>query len=144
MKYLSSFAFVCCLWSSSAHAAVPAGQAELNTWWSASKSMWLGKDAYEAKGTTFSDGQCSATLNDGIIIPVYTGRPPLSERVIGVVFVGSGDLSMELPRRADAWSFANHMVLRNEKDAQEMAPVAREGAPYTVGITRAMILVPTR
>jgi hypothetical protein len=140
MKYLSSFAFVCCLWSSSAHAAVPAGQAELNTWWSASKSMWLGKDAYEAKGTTFSDGQCSATLNDGIIIPVYTGRPPLSERVIGVVFVGSGDLSMELPRRADAWSFANHMVLRNEKDAQEMAPVAREGAPYTVGITRAMIL----
>ena len=114
MKRLRSLAIVCCLWSSAAHADVPTGQRELNTWWEASKSMWLGKDAYEAKGTTFSDGQCSASLSDGIIIPVYTGRPPLSERVVGVVFVGRGDLTVDLPRRADAWSFANHMVLKDE------------------------------
>ena len=140
MKRLRSVAILLGLWSGSVAAAVPTGQEELNIWWEASKSMWLGKDAYQAEGTTFSDGQCSAKLSDGIMIPVYTGRPPLTERVVGVVFVGAGELTVEMPRRADAWSFANHMVLKDEKKAEEVAAIAREGAPYTVGITRGMIL----
>ena len=140
MKRFLNMAVVCLLGTASADAAVPTGQDELNRWWKASKSMWLGQDAYEAEGTTFSDGQCSTTFHDGIIIPVYTGKPPLSERVVGVVFVGNGELSMDFERRADAWSFANHMVIKGEKTIDEMKPIARGGAPYTVGITRAMIL----
>ena len=140
MKRFMNMMAACCLWSGMAHADVPTGQKELNRWWLASKSMWLGKDAYEAEGTTFSDGQCSTTFRDGIIIPVYTGKPPLSERVVGIVFVGKGELSMSFDNRADAWSFANHMVLKGQKTAEEMLPVARESAPYTVGISRAMIL----
>ena len=140
MKRFLSIAVVCLLGTRSAEASVPTGQEQLNRWWKASKSMWLGQDAYEAKGTTFSDGQCSTTFNDGIIIPVYTGKPPLSERVVGVIFVGQGELSMDFERRADAWAFANHMVMKGEKTVEEMQPIAREGASYSVGITRAMIL----
>ena len=51
-----------------AQAAAPVEQSALNTWWKASKAMWIGEDAYEAKGTTYTDGQCEAEFKDGIII----------------------------------------------------------------------------
>jgi len=102
--------------------------------------MWIGEDAYEAKGTIYSDGQCEAEFNDGIIIPVYTGTPPLTERVVGVLFIGSGELTVDLPNRSDAWSLANQMVMTGEKTIDQMRPMAREGAPYKTGIERAMIL----
>lgn len=120
--------------------AAPTSQSELDTWWSASQRMWIGEDAYQAKGSTFDDGQCSARFDDGIIIPVYTGRAPLSERVVGVLFIGHGELTVDLPRRSDAWSFANHMVMTGSKEAKDVADIANGGAPYSVGITRAMIL----
>ena len=99
-------------------ASAPVEQAALNTWWSASKAMWIGEDAYEAKGTTYTDGQCQAEFNDGIIIPVYTGKPPLTERVVGVLFIGSGELTVDLPNRSDAWSLANQMVMTGEKSGR--------------------------
>ena len=123
-----------------AAADAPTSQSALNEWWSASQQMWIGKDAYEAKGSRFDDGQCSAEFNDGIIIPVYTGVAPLTERVVGVLFIGEGDLSVKLPRRADRWGFANHMVMSGGKTAEEVESVASGASPYTVGITRAMIL----
>jgi hypothetical protein len=123
-----------------AAAAVPTGQTELNEWWSASKRMWIGEDAYEADGSEFDDGQCSAKLNDGIIIPVYTGVAPLSERVVGVLFIGKGELTVGMDRRSDRWGFANHLVMTGEKEAAEVEGIASGASPYTVGITRAMIL----
>ncbi|MAY81454.1 MAG: hypothetical protein CL930_11805 [Deltaproteobacteria bacterium] len=123
-----------------AKADVPQGQEQLNTWWSASKKMWIGQDAYKADGAEFTDGLCSAQLNEGVIIPVYTGVKPLSERVVGILFVGKGDLEVGFPRRADAWSFANHMVRKGEKSKDEMNPIAREGASYKTEINRALIL----
>jgi len=102
--------------------------------------MWIGDDAYEAGGSRYDDGQCAAEFDDGIIIPVYTGVAPLSERVVGVLFIGEGSLTVDLPDRADRWSFANHMVKSGSKDTDEMAAVARGTRPYEVGITRAMIL----
>ena len=121
-------------------ADAPTSQAALNEWWGASQQMWIGKDAYEAKGSRFDDGQCSAEFNDGIIIPVYTGVAPLSERVVGVLFIGEGDLTVDLPRRGDRWGFANHMVMSGGKKAEEVQAVADGSEPYKVGITRAMIL----
>jgi len=115
-------------------------QQGLEKWWAASADMWIGNDAYEAKGTTYTDGQCTAQFDEGIIIPVYTGRPPLSERVVGVLFVGKGGLSVDLPNRADAWSLSNHMVMSDERTREEMAPVASGEAPFTTGIERAVIL----
>ena len=127
-----SMALAMALGVQAAEAAAPVEQSALNTWWTASKAMWIGEDAYEAKGTTYTDGQCEARFDDGIIIPVYTGQPPLTERVVGVLFIGSGELSVELPNRADAWSLANQMVMTGEKTADEMRPVAREGAPLSL------------
>ncbi len=122
----------------------PAGQDALVKWWRAAQDLWIGEDAYQAAGTRFDDGVCKAEFNDGIIIPVYSGRPPLSERVVGVLFIGKGDaagtLEVSFPQRGDAWGFANHMVAVGEKKPDEVRPIARQGAPYKVGITRAMIL----
>jgi hypothetical protein len=137
---LTSAALIFGLLGHNAQAVAPAGQAALNTWWKASQKMWIGDDAYEAKGTTYSDGQCTAQFDDGIIIPVYTGVAPLSERVVGVLFIGSGALSVDLPNRADAWSLANQLVLSGERDQEEMISMARGGAPYTTSINRAVIL----
>ena len=120
--------------------AAPVDQGSLNTWWLASQNMWIGDDAYEAKGTTYSDGQCTARFDDGIIVPVYTGVAPLSERVVGVLFIGSGELAVDLPHRADAWSLANQLVMSGTRDREAMVPMAREGAPYSTEITRAVIL----
>ena len=141
---MKSVVFVCGVvigaLGSAAHADDTLDQRGLDTWWEASADMWIGNDAYEAKGTSYSDGQCSAEFTDGIIIPVYTGKEPLSERVVGVLFVGKGELSVDLPNRADAWSLANHMVTTGERTEEEMRAVARDNAPFKTGIERAVIL----
>ena len=126
--------------SGAAAADAPTSQAALSEWWAASKQMWIGKDAYEAGGSRYDDGQCAATFTDGIIIPVYTGVAPLSERVVGVLFIGNGELTVGIPDRADRWGFANHMVLSGAKRADQIAGVANGSEPYRVAITRAMIL----
>jgi len=118
----------------------PTGQKELVRWWRAAQDLWIGDDAYKAAGTKFDDGVCKAQFNEGIIIPVYSGKPPLSERVVGVLFIGKGELEMAFPQRGDAWAFANHMVKTGEKKPEEVKAIARDGAPYKVGIKRAMIL----
>jgi hypothetical protein len=118
----------------------PTGQKELLTWWRAAQKLWIGEDAYEAEGTHFEDGVCKANFDDGIIIPVYSGEPPLSERVVGVLFIGNGSLEVGFTQTGEAWSFANHMVLNKERGADEMRPIADSKAPYSVPITRAMIL----
>ena len=123
-----------------AAAEAPTSQAALSEWWAASKQMWIGKDAYEAGGSQYDDGQCAASFTDGIIIPVYTGVAPLSERVVGVLFIGNGELTVSMPDRADRWGFANHMVLSGAKQPDEMTGVADGSEPYRVAITRAMIL----
>ncbi len=134
-------------WALSASIAVagqeegpPTGQKQLNTWWAAAQELWIGEDAYEAADTHFEDGVCKASFNDGIVIPVYSGKPPLSERVVGVLFIGEGTLEVGFNQAGDAWSFANHMVRYKEKTVDEMRPVAEAGQPYKTTITRAMIL----
>jgi hypothetical protein len=118
----------------------PKGQKDLVEWWRAAQDLWLGEDAYQAAGIEFKDGVCKAKFEDGIVIPVYSGKPPLSERVVGVLFVGNGGLEVGFPQRGDAWGFANHMVATKEKKPEEVRGIARSGEPYKVKIDRAMIL----
>ncbi len=107
-------------------AAVPSGQAELVRWWSAAQELWIGEDAYKAAGTQFDDGVCKAQFNDGIIIPVYSGKPPLSEGGVGVCFNGAGELEMRVPSRRDARACANHMVGTKEETAEEAGEYGRK------------------
>ncbi|MDP6933514.1 MAG: hypothetical protein QGG40_11390, partial [Myxococcota bacterium] len=111
----------------------------LNTWWNYSAQMWLGETAYHADHVQFQDGMCSYDLAEGVIVPVYTGQPPVTERVVGMVFVGEGTLSVDFPENADALAFANHMVMRQGQEADEYRGVA-EGQPWETRITRGMIL----
>lgn len=118
----------------------PVDPQALEIWWSSAARMWLGDTAYKVKeGVGFEDGVCKATLSDGVLIPVWSGQAPVSERIIGAVFIGSGQLEMALPARADAWAFATHMINRGGDRATYEA-IARQEAPFRTGISRALLL----
>jgi hypothetical protein len=120
--------------------APPEGQEALSRWWTSALRLRLGDTAYRVSGDTFEDGVCSFTFDEGVFIPVLSGRAPVSERLVGVVFVGSGTVRLALPDRGDAWAFANHMVLTAGADAAGLAPVAHGEAPFSTSIDQGMIL----
>ena len=122
-------------------AAPPVDPTALQEWWKAAGQLRLGDTAYRvSKEVQFKDGVCDVRLNKGMLIPVYTGTAPVSERVVGIVFVGDGDLSVRFPERADAWAFANHMVRWGGKERSKMAPVAAQRSNYAVDIEQGLIL----
>ncbi|MFT4976465.1 MAG: hypothetical protein ACI8S6_002370, partial [Myxococcota bacterium] len=116
-------------------------QAALNTWWQAAGEMWMGETEYVIgpEGLDFEDGVCSFSLSEGVLIPVYSGRVPVSERMIGLVFMGRGDLDVRFPERSDAWTFANHMVNNADIDPSRVVPL-QSGEPFRTRIDRGMIL----
>ena len=118
----------------------PTDQGELETWWRAAGELWMDETAYKADGTSFDGGVCRYDLTEGVIIPVFTGRKPVSERRVGLVFIGKGTLTMSFPDKADAQAFANHMVLRAGRDPKEFAAIAHGDAPYVVPIENGLIL----
>lgn len=121
--------------------APPVDPDALQEWWKAAGKLRLGDTAYRVTDSVqFKDGVCDVKLNKGMLIPVYTGTAPVSERVVGVVFVGDGDLSVRFPERADAWSFANHMVRLGDKERSEMASIAGQRSNYSVAIEQGLIL----
>ncbi len=118
----------------------PIDQRELNTWWKAAGELWMDETAYKADGTTFDGGVCRYKFDEGVIIPVFTGRKPVSERRVGLVFIGKGSLEMSFPDKGDAQAFANHMVLRAGRDPKDFAAIAHGEAPYVVPIENGLIL----
>ena len=122
-------------------AAPPQGQAELTEWWTAAGQIWLGETAYTIGSTplTFEDGLCRTTLTSGALIPVYSGQAPVSERMIGLVWLGEGELAMRLESRGDVWRLANHLATSADVDEAELRPLL-EGAPYTTPIDRGLLL----
>lgn len=120
--------------------APPVDPAGLATWWESATRLWLGDTAYKVKSDLdFEDGVCKATFKDGVFIPVWSGQPPVSERIVGAVFVGDGVLSMRTPDRADAWSMATHLLNLGQPRDQATA-IARQQAPFTTKISRALLL----
>ena len=121
--------------------APPVDPSALQEWWKAAGQLRLGDTVYRVEQEVqFKDGVCDVRLNEGMLIPVYTGRAPVSERIVGLVFVGDGDLSVRFPERADAWGFANHMVRWGGKDRSEMARIAGGRSNYAVDIEQGLIL----
>ena len=66
----------------------PIDPSALQTWWSAAGNLYLGESAYQVEDISFSDGVCAFNLTDGALVPVYSGKAPLSERMVGLAFVG--------------------------------------------------------
>ena len=87
------------LFFGAAAAAPPVDPSALQTWWSAAGNLYLGESAYQVKDVSFSDGVCAFNLTDGALVPVYSGKAPLSERMVGLAFVGKGELEMRFPDR---------------------------------------------
>lgn len=112
----------------------------LKYWWQAAGQFYLGESAYQVEDISFSDGVCSVQLNDGALVPVYSGKAPVSERMVGLIFIGNGELSMSMPDRGDALSFANHMVREGEKEWDDMFPIAYQNTPYQVNIDQGLFL----
>lgn len=115
-------------------------QAALEGWWGSAAKMWMGDTAYRVKGLAFSDGVCEATFDDGVLIPVWSGKKPVSNRIVGMVYQGEGTLKVRFPERADAWGFANQRVLRGGDKREDLVPVAHEGQPWTTSFDRTLIL----
>ena len=101
-------------------------QSNLQDWWSAAGNFRIGDSAYEVKNIKRKEGVCTMQLQDGALVPVYSGKAPISEKMVGLLFVGKGSVSMEFPDRADAWSFASHMVLRGESTWEDMVLISEQ------------------
>ncbi len=84
-------------------------------------------------------GRCTYTLDKGIVMPIKAGRGEF-QRNAGVVFDGTGTVTVDFETRADAWSFANHMVLAAGADPEEMRAIAEEGASFTSPIQRGVMI----
>lgn len=119
---------------------VPVDQAALDRWWSAGTRLSMDESAYKVEGLTLRDGVCTARFDDGILVPVWSGQKPVSHRIVGLVFVGQGTLTVDFPQRADAWLFANHMVRTGAATVEAMAPIARGGKPLETKFTRSFLL----
>jgi hypothetical protein len=114
--------------------------ADLPRLWESAQQLRLGDTAYRAAGTALDNGVCSAQFDDGVLIPVLSGSRPDFERVVGVVFVGHGEMSLGFPERADAWRFANHRVAALGESRAEIAPIAAKAAPWRARFDRALVL----
>lgn len=123
-----------------AEALPPTYQSSLDEYWGAAGKMFMGATAYEVEDKRWRDGVCSYEFDEGVFIPVYSGRAPVNERLVGVIFVGEGRLRLDFPERADAWRFANHMVMQAGGEVQDYRAIAHAGAPYEVAIDRGLIL----
>jgi len=116
-------------------------QKALSEWWTGAGRLWLDDSAYRIEeDVVFQDGLCSATLSKGIAIPVWSGRPPVSERIVGFVYIGEGRLDVDVPDRADRWRIANHAARYDILTHAEQAAIVHQGAPLSVGIERGMVL----
>ena len=118
----------------------PIDPEELRSWWTAAGELRMGKTAYRVDELQFEEGVCAVELKGGVMIPVYTGKAPVSERMVGFMYVGDGELSVRFPERADAWAFSNHMARRAKISREELLPVALQQKSYSVSIDRGLIL----
>ena len=117
-----------------------ATQAGLSEWWESTEALRLGETGYRATGQTLSEGLCRARFEAGVLIPVYSGQDPVTERIVGVVFIGSGELEVQFESSADALRFANHRVLNLGESASDWLTLAHHQEPYQVGFDRSLLL----
>lgn len=124
-----------------AAAAPPvSSQPELADWWLAAAELRLGDTAYAIKDRALRDGVCGARFVEGVVLPVISGSPPLSDRVVGFIFVGDGELKLGFPNQGDAWHFANHRAVELGEGRDRLQAVADREAPWSARFDRALLL----
>jgi hypothetical protein len=103
-------------------------------------SLSLDETARRADQTLIEDGPCRAVFEDGIIVPVNNGGGAVPDRAVGFVFFGNGRLEVDFEDRADATTFANHMVTRAGVEPSEVAHIAHGEGRYESRFSRAIVL----
>lgn len=104
----------------------------------------LGEDARIVDHTLFEDGVCRAVFEDGVLVPILSGKGDISAREVGFVFFGNGELAVRMDDRADAARFANHMVGNAGATPEQMRPIAHGEQPYKAHFTKAFVLTADR
>ena len=104
-----------------AMAAPPTSQDALNEWWLAAGQLYLGDTVYRIGDApvVLADSVCEFTLEAGAMIPVYSGVAPVSERMVGLVWIGEGSNALTFNDRGDVLAFANHMTINADADPSE-------------------------
>jgi len=111
---------------------------ELQAWWDGAGDAKFSSSAYYADGAVISDGPCSFEVDKGIFVPMYGGKGPVEKAIVGLAFVGKGELTVGFDRSRDADAFANHLVLRTDKTKADLAPIAGQEKPWTTAVSRAV------
>ena len=107
-------------------------------------NLRLADEARVVDNTLIEDGVCRAVFENGVIVPVLSGRDDVPSREVGFVFFGNGSLSVRMDDQADAARFGNHMVGNAYRTPEEMRPVAHGEQPYESRFTRAFVLTADR
>ena len=104
-----------------ATAAPPTTQDALESWWLAAGQITLGDTVYRIgdEPVVLADNVCEFTLTEGAMIPVYSGTAPVSERMIGLVWLGEGSSELSFNERGDVLAFANHMAINGGAAPEE-------------------------
>ena len=111
---------------------------DLQSWWDGAGNARFSDEAYYADGVSISDGPCNFVAEEGILVPLYGGRGPVPEMVVGMAFVGSGELEVEFDRSQDATAFANHLAMRTSTDKEDLAGIAHQEESFTTPVSRAV------
>ncbi|MFT5682585.1 MAG: hypothetical protein ACI8RZ_003507 [Myxococcota bacterium] len=122
-------------------AAPPTTQDALESWWLAAGQIYLGDTVYRIadKPVVLADSVCEFTLTSGAMIPVYSGVAPVSERMIGLVWLGEGASEVSFNDRGDVLAFANHMVINADADPEEFRSLL-DGDPLSSQVDRGLVL----
>lgn len=122
-------------------AAPPTTQAALESWWLAAGQITLGETVYRVgdEPVVLADNVCEFTLTQGAMIPVYSGTAPVSERMIGLVWLGAGSAALSFNERGDVQAFANHMAINGEADPDDFRSLLT-GASLDSSIDRGLVL----
>ncbi len=122
-------------------AAPPTTQDALESWWLAAGQLYLGDTVYRIgdEPVVLADSVCEFTLTEGAMIPVYSGVAPVSERMVGLVWLGAGASAVSFNERGDVLAFANHMATNAGTDPEELRGLL-DGAPLSQGVDRGLVL----
>lgn len=122
-------------------AAPPTTQDALESWWLAAGQITLGDTVYRVgeDPVVLSDNVCEFTLTEGAMIPVYSGQAPVSERMIGLVWLGAGGAELSFNERGDVLAFANHMAINGGADPQDFLGLLA-GETLDSSIDRGLVL----
>jgi len=92
-------------------------------WWAAAWGGWVvAPEARLVEEVVAESTLGPLELHDGWLFDVMDGDEP-----VGVVFVGEGTYTVQVPDRVDALAVANQLVVVGRADPATVAPLAREG-----------------